>query len=232
MTGRLGSGISSLSSRPAAVGSSSAPNIFSAPNQQPRTAGGFKCFNCEEVGHRQSECERLGKRVFFTDTDEGNDDDVVIGGEPQFDKDDEVIEDWVEGDVGPLLMARPTYDTVTKAVELEKEELVAGPPTRNWKVTATASNGRGTNKQAIPSSYENEVVGWLPDGHGGHNQAQIFDASASLNQLRDISSTMYDPMLQGTSSSAGQHSIGDCHVSNPTAAWNNGFRTYDRGVAT
>ncbi|KAI9178334.1 hypothetical protein LWI28_025234 [Acer negundo] len=129
-TGRLRGGISSSSSRPVAVGSSSnnssAPNIFSAPNQQPRTTGGFKCFNRREVGHRQSECKRLGKRVLFTDTDEGNDDDAVIGGEPQFDEDDEVIEDWVESDVGPLLMARPAYDTVAKAVELEKEELVAG----------------------------------------------------------------------------------------------------------
>ncbi|KAL5831601.1 hypothetical protein ACOSQ4_016955 [Xanthoceras sorbifolium] len=83
MTGRLGSGNSSTSSRPAAVGSSSStPNIFSAPNQQPRTAGGFKCFNCGEVGHRQSECKKLGKRVLFTETDEGNADDAVIGGEP------------------------------------------------------------------------------------------------------------------------------------------------------
>ncbi|KAK0576827.1 hypothetical protein LWI29_023921 [Acer saccharum] len=83
----------------------------------------------------------------------------------------------------------------------------------------------------MPSSYENEVVGWLPDGHGhghgGHNQAQMFDASAPLNQLRDISSTMFDPMLQGTNSSAGQHSIGDCHVSNPTGenfpAWHQAY---------
>ncbi|KAH7575977.1 hypothetical protein JRO89_XS02G0267200 [Xanthoceras sorbifolium] len=129
MTGRLGSGNSSTSSRPTAVGSSSStPNIFSAPNQQPRTAGGFKCFNCGEVGHRQSECKKLGKRVLFTETDEGNVDDAVIGGEPQFDEDDEVIENWVEGDVGPLLMARPVYDArsfIAKAVELEKDELMA-----------------------------------------------------------------------------------------------------------
>ncbi|KAH7568724.1 hypothetical protein JRO89_XS06G0037300 [Xanthoceras sorbifolium] len=122
-------GNNSTSSRPAAVGSSSStPNIFSALNQQPRTAGGFKCFNCGEVGHRQSECKKLGKRVLFTETDEGNADDAVIRGEPQFDEDDEVIENWVEGDVGPLLMARPVYDArsfIAKAVELEKDELMA-----------------------------------------------------------------------------------------------------------
>ncbi|XP_031267415.1 agamous-like MADS-box protein AGL104, partial [Pistacia vera] len=28
-------------------------------------------------------------------------------------------------------------------------------------------------QQAMPTSFENEVVGWLPDG--GHNQAQMFD---------------------------------------------------------
>ncbi|KAL9449918.1 hypothetical protein AB3S75_011783 [Citrus x aurantiifolia] len=69
-------------------------------------------------------------------------------------------------------------------------------------------------QQAMPSSFENEVVGWLP--RGGHNQAQIFESSASLNQLRDLSTTMYDPLLQGTSSNAGPHSIGECHVTNPS----------------
>ncbi|KAK4859337.1 hypothetical protein QYF36_003760 [Acer negundo] len=108
-------------------------------------------------------------------------------------------------------------DTLTRVVQ-RKEYLLSNH---------MSSYDPSSIQQAIPSSYENEVVGWLPDGHGGHNQAQIFDASASLNQLRDISSTMYDPMLQGTSSSAGQHSIGDCHVSNPTGenfpAWHQAY---------
>ncbi|KAH9690864.1 Agamous-like MADS-box protein AGL104 [Citrus sinensis] len=80
-------------------------------------------------------------------------------------------------------------------------------------------------QQAMPSSFENEVVGWLPGG--GHNQAQIFESSASLNELRDLSTTMYDPLLQGTSSNAGPHSIGECHVTNPSgenfATWPQAF---------
>ncbi|KAJ4701285.1 Agamous-like MADS-box protein [Melia azedarach] len=73
-------------------------------------------------------------------------------------------------------------------------------------------------QQTMPTSFENEVVGWLPDG--GQNQAQIFDASAPLNQLRDLSNTMYDPLLQGTSSNAGPHGIGECHVTNPSGGEN------------
>lgn len=36
----------------------------------------------------------------------------------------------------------------------------------------------------MPTSFENEVVGWLPDG--GQNQAQIFESTAPLNQLRYV----------------------------------------------
>ncbi|KAJ0086347.1 hypothetical protein Patl1_08474 [Pistacia atlantica] len=68
-------------------------------------------------------------------------------------------------------------------------------------------------QQAMPTSFENEVVGWLPDG--GHNQAQMFDTSAPLNQLRDLSTTMYDPLLQLTSSNTGPHGIGECQITNP-----------------
>ncbi|XP_065847516.1 agamous-like MADS-box protein AGL104 [Euphorbia lathyris] len=64
------------------------------------------------------------------------------------------------------------------------------------------------------SSFENDVMGWLPDGGENHaqilsnnnnnstgqNHSQIFDASTSLNNLRDISSSIYDPLLQGSSS--------------------------------
>ncbi|XP_021284791.1 agamous-like MADS-box protein AGL104 [Herrania umbratica] len=51
-------------------------------------------------------------------------------------------------------------------------------------------------QQGLPPSFDNEVVNWLPDG--GQNQSQIFDASSALNQLRDLSSTVYDPLLQGS----------------------------------
>ncbi|MBA0855059.1 hypothetical protein Goshw_008606, partial [Gossypium schwendimanii] len=80
--------------------------------------------------------------------------------------------------------------------------------------------------QGLPPSFENEVVNWLPDN--GQNQSQIFDASASLNPLRDLSSTVYDPLLQGSMSNVDPHNIGDqCHVSNPNtenfAPWPRSF---------
>lgn len=74
-------------------------------------------------------------------------------------------------------------------------------------------------QQTMPTSFENEVCNWLPDG--GHNQAQIFDASAPLNPLRenilrDFSTTMYDRLLQGTSLNPDPNNIGECHVTNPS----------------
>ncbi|KAI9157827.1 hypothetical protein LWI28_028681 [Acer negundo] len=92
-------------------GNSSSQQASIGLNQQPRVAGGFKCFNCGEVGHRQSECKKLGKRVLFAETEGGDEDDVFVGEEPHFDGDEEVSAEWVEGDVGPLLMARPVYST-------------------------------------------------------------------------------------------------------------------------
>ncbi|XP_044474987.1 agamous-like MADS-box protein AGL104 [Mangifera indica] len=68
-------------------------------------------------------------------------------------------------------------------------------------------------QQAMPTSFENEVVGWLPDGD--HNQTQMFDASASLNQLRDLSTATYEPLLAGTSSNTGPHGMGECQMTNP-----------------
>ncbi|XVF39470.1 hypothetical protein PTKIN_Ptkin01aG0037500 [Pterospermum kingtungense] len=73
-------------------------------------------------------------------------------------------------------------------------------------------------QQGLPPSFQNEVVNWqLPDS--GQSQSQIFDASASLNSLRDLSSSVYDPLLQGSISNVDPHSIGgdnQCHVSNPS----------------
>ncbi|GMI89624.1 AGAMOUS-like 104 [Hibiscus trionum] len=73
-------------------------------------------------------------------------------------------------------------------------------------------------QQGLPPSFENEVVNWqLHDN--SQNQSQIFDASSSLNPLRDLSSTVYDPLLQGSMSNVDPHNIGgdQCHVSNPNA---------------
>nr|XP_011465524.1 PREDICTED: MADS-box transcription factor 5 isoform X3 [Fragaria vesca subsp. vesca] len=69
-------------------------------------------------------------------------------------------------------------------------------------------------QQVLPGSFENEVAGWL--ANGGHNHSQIYDASAPLDhQLRNLSSSLYDPFSQGTSSNGGADpsSMGECHVS-------------------
>ncbi|KAK9903011.1 hypothetical protein M0R45_001353 [Rubus argutus] len=69
-------------------------------------------------------------------------------------------------------------------------------------------------QQVLPGSFENEVAGWL--ANGGHNHTQMYDTSAPLDhQLRNLSSTLYDPFSQGTSSNGGgdPSSMGECHVS-------------------
>ncbi|XP_021896008.1 agamous-like MADS-box protein AGL104, partial [Carica papaya] len=53
-------------------------------------------------------------------------------------------------------------------------------------------------QRGMATGFENDVVGWLPDG--SHSQAPLFDASAPLNPLRDLSSTIYDPLLRGSGS--------------------------------
>nr|AXR70637.1 MADS-box 15 [Momordica dioica] len=61
--------------------------------------------------------------------------------------------------------------------------------------------------------FENDVVeGWLPDN--GTNETHLFDASAHSAQLR-LSSAMYEPLLQGSSSSSNINNImSECHVAN------------------
>ena len=80
--------------------------------QQPRTVtGGVRCFSCGEVGHRQSECRKLGKRsALFNETDDSGEGDAEVGEEAEFD--DEVVEeDHVDGDSGPLLVVRRAFLT-------------------------------------------------------------------------------------------------------------------------
>ncbi|KAL9396241.1 hypothetical protein Peur_010494 [Populus x canadensis] len=72
-------------------------------------------------------------------------------------------------------------------------------------------------KHGMPtSSFDNDMVNWLPDAgsdhaeilhHGAHNHAQIFNASTPLNALRNLSSTMYDSLLQGSHSNAEAHNF-------------------------
>ncbi|KAH7548531.1 hypothetical protein JRO89_XS14G0154500 [Xanthoceras sorbifolium] len=78
------------------LGNSSVAN----PNQQPMTSSGLRCFSCGEVGHRQSECKKLEKKV---------------------------QEYLVEDDVCPLLMVRPTFTTVSDIKEQVVNEGVEVP---------------------------------------------------------------------------------------------------------
>ncbi|KAL5779808.1 hypothetical protein ACOSQ2_010545 [Xanthoceras sorbifolium] len=91
------------------------------------SSGIFPCFSYGEVGHRQSECKKLSKKVMFAETDEGEDGDADIGVELQFDEKEEVQEDLVEGDVGPLLMVRPAFTTISDIEEQVVNERVEVP---------------------------------------------------------------------------------------------------------
>ncbi|KAG6707276.1 hypothetical protein I3842_06G022700 [Carya illinoinensis] len=75
-------------------------------------------------------------------------------------------------------------------------------------------------QQGMPTSFEHEVVSWLPDG--SHNHGQIFDASTSLNQLmRELSSTVYDPFSQGTNLNTDPRSMSDGNLT----TWPQGYNS-------
>ncbi|KAK3423712.1 hypothetical protein EUGRSUZ_H00917 [Eucalyptus grandis] len=76
-------------------------------------------------------------------------------------------------------------------------------------------------KPGMSSSFDNEV-GWLPENDP--NNAQFFDSSASLMQVRDLSSSLYQTLVQATGSSClDPRSMAESHVSNPSegniSAW-------------
>ncbi|XVF61685.1 hypothetical protein PTKIN_Ptkin08bG0150700 [Pterospermum kingtungense] len=69
-------------------------------------------------------------------------------------------------------------------------------------------------EEGVPSSFGNEVVGWLPDN--GQNPTHYCAASESSGiPVRNQSSisTIYDPMPHGTNMTADACDIGGCHVS-------------------
>ena len=82
--------------------------------------------------------------------------------------------------------------------------------------------------QGIANNFEN--VGWLQDG--SQNHSHIFDTSAPLDQLRDLSSTVYGSFSQGTSSNVDPRGIGECHVANPNEGniqtWPQGYTLYSQ----
>ncbi|EXC06692.1 MADS-box transcription factor 13 [Morus notabilis] len=64
--------------------------------------------------------------------------------------------------------------------------------------------------QVFQGPYETAIESWIPNSN-----AQIFDASSSLDPLTELGSTVYDPFAQGTSSNVDPNSLeGGCHVPN------------------
>ncbi|CAK8537442.1 unnamed protein product [Lathyrus sativus] len=80
--------------------------------------------------------------------------------------------------------------------------------------------------QGLPSTFEN--VSWLQDDSQNHQN--IFDASAPMDPLRDLSSTLYGSFSQGTSSNVDPRGISECNVANPNDAnlqtWPQGYTLY------
>uniref|UniRef100_A0A2N9EUJ0 MADS-box domain-containing protein n=1 Tax=Fagus sylvatica TaxID=28930 RepID=A0A2N9EUJ0_FAGSY len=69
-------------------------------------------------------------------------------------------------------------------------------------------------QDGVPTSFENEIVTWLPEN--GHNQTQICVGSeSSCIAMRNQSSTsIYDQMSHSTNINMDPCNMGGCHVSN------------------
>nr|GFC14888.1 putative reverse transcriptase domain-containing protein [Tanacetum cinerariifolium] len=76
---------------------------------QGRPAGGLQCFNCGEVGHRQTDCRnpKSSNRGLLTEANESE-----LDSAPVYDVyADAIDEEYVLGDIGPLLMLRRSFLT-------------------------------------------------------------------------------------------------------------------------
>ncbi|KAB1205451.1 Agamous-like MADS-box protein AGL15 [Morella rubra] len=100
-------------------------------------------------------------------------------------------------------------DTMARVMQ-RKEYLLSNHP---------SSYDPSSMQQGMPASFDNELVSWLPDG--GQNHGQIFDPSASLNQFRELSSTVYDPFSQGTSSNTDPRSMSEGNLTQ----WPQGYNS-------
>ncbi|RWR89873.1 agamous-like protein 67 [Cinnamomum micranthum f. kanehirae] len=67
------------------------------------------------------------------------------------------------------------------------------------------------SQEAIPTSFENEVVNWMPNNNT-HNQGHVYVGSDSLVSLRDHPTSLYDPLSQSTRLQVNPRT-GECHVS-------------------
>ncbi|PKI79014.1 hypothetical protein CRG98_000587 [Punica granatum] len=82
-------------------------NITNTNQPNRPTGSGMKCFGCDKVGRRQSECQKTaGKKIFFVGTEEGEDEDVEEAEYPEFDSEEVIDEDVVTKDTGTTLVVR------------------------------------------------------------------------------------------------------------------------------
>ncbi|KAH7557291.1 hypothetical protein JRO89_XS11G0106700 [Xanthoceras sorbifolium] len=212
--------------------------IFARPvanlNQQPRTSSGLRCFSYGEVGHQQSECKKLSKKVMFAETNEGEDGDADMGAELQFDEEEEVQEDLVEGDVGPLLMVRPTFTTISDIKEQIVDERVEVLTELQFDEKVTRNNKGVTVKQGTTMVHIHEVLNVLRIeklvAAANKGVFMVSEVSAS-NRVADALSRRSNLLATMTLSVPGFESFHDLLESDPYFAVGENIRAWDQKLS-
>ena len=66
----------------------------------------MRWFRYGETGHHQANCKKQGKKAFFVDLNDYEEEDAYVAEEPVFYGTDEGDEEIFEGDTGPTLVVR------------------------------------------------------------------------------------------------------------------------------